>query len=130
MRRMSPWARGDHAATCVAGRDVEMIAAYFAPTWAMLQADRAGVGTARPGADHHRRQVRQSRDHRRGALHLQAAAEARRRDFRISARPSCTRSCVVLDDVVHIGSSNFDIRSLYLNMEMMLRVDDAGFRAS
>ena len=34
---------------------------------------------------------------------------------------------VVLDDVVHIGSSNFDIRSLYLNLEMMLRVDDAGF---
>ena len=34
---------------------------------------------------------------------------------------------VVLDDVVHIGSSNLDIRSLYLNMELMLRVDDAEF---
>jgi cardiolipin synthase len=34
---------------------------------------------------------------------------------------------VVLDDVVHIGSSNLDIRSLYLNMELMLRVDDRGF---
>ena len=34
---------------------------------------------------------------------------------------------MVLDDIVHIGSSNFDIRSLYLNMEMMLRVDDAEF---
>ena len=34
---------------------------------------------------------------------------------------------VVLDDVVHIGSSNFDIRSLYLNLEMMLRVDDPDF---
>ena len=34
---------------------------------------------------------------------------------------------VVLDDVVHIGSSNLDIRSLYLNMELMLRVDDATF---
>ena len=33
----------------------------------------------------------------------------------------------MLDDVVHIGSSNFDIRSLYLNLEMMLRVDDPGF---
>ena len=31
---------------------------------------------------------------------------------------------VILDDVVHIGSSNFDIRGLYLNLEMMLRVDD------
>ena len=34
---------------------------------------------------------------------------------------------MVFDDEVHIGSSNFDIRSLYLNMEMMLRVDDAEF---
>ena len=36
---------------------------------------------------------------------------------------------VVLDDIVHIGSSNFDIRSLYLNLEMMLRVDDPAFAA-
>ena len=34
---------------------------------------------------------------------------------------------LVMDDVVQIGSSNFDIRSLYLNLELMLRVDDAGF---
>ena len=34
---------------------------------------------------------------------------------------------MVLDDVVHIGSSNLDIRSLYLNMELMLRVNDAKF---
>jgi cardiolipin synthase len=32
-----------------------------------------------------------------------------------------------MDDIVHIGSSNFDIRSLYLNLELMLRVDDAEF---
>ena len=35
---------------------------------------------------------------------------------------------VVIDDVVHIGSSNFDFRSLYLNLEMMLRVDDRRVR--
>jgi cardiolipin synthase len=35
----------------------------------------------------------------------------------------------VLDDVVHIGSANFDMRSLYLNLEMMLRVDDKAFAA-
>ena len=34
---------------------------------------------------------------------------------------------VVLDNVVHIGSSNLDIRSLYLNMELMLRIDSAKF---
>jgi cardiolipin synthase len=33
----------------------------------------------------------------------------------------------VVDDAVHIGSANFDMRSLFLNLEMMLRVDDAEF---
>jgi cardiolipin synthase len=33
----------------------------------------------------------------------------------------------VLDEVVHIGSANFDMRSLFLNLEMMLRVEDPGF---
>jgi cardiolipin synthase A/B len=32
--------------------------------------------------------------------------------------------------VVHIGSANFDMRSLYLNLEMMLRVEDAEFAAA
>jgi cardiolipin synthase len=36
----------------------------------------------------------------------------------------------VLDDVVHIGSANFDMRSLFLNLEMMLRVDDPAFAAA
>ena len=36
----------------------------------------------------------------------------------------------VIDDVVHIGSANFDMRSLYLNLEMMLRVEDPGFAAA
>ena len=39
--------------------DVEMIAAYFAPTWAMLRRI-ARVGGRGPRADHHRRQVGQS----------------------------------------------------------------------
>jgi cardiolipin synthase len=35
----------------------------------------------------------------------------------------------IIDDVVHIGSSNFDFRSLYINLELMLRIKDAGFAA-
>ena len=33
----------------------------------------------------------------------------------------------MIDDAVHIGSANFDMRSLFLNMELMLRIDDKGF---
>ena len=47
--------------------------------------------------------------------------------YRISADQAAHEAAIV-DDVVHIGSSNFDIRSLYLNMELMLRVDDADVR--
>lgn len=34
---------------------------------------------------------------------------------------------IILDDIVYIGSGNFDMRSLYLNLEVMLRIEDAGF---
>ena len=36
----------------------------------------------------------------------------------------------IVDDAVHIGSSNFDYRSLYINLEVMLRIEDAGFAAA
>jgi len=32
---------------------------------------------------------------------------------------------VVVDDVTYVGSANFDMRSLYLNLELMLRIEDA-----
>ncbi|WP_336958632.1 cardiolipin synthase B [Sphingobium aquiterrae] len=34
---------------------------------------------------------------------------------------------IVVDDAVYVGSANFDMRSLFLNLEVMLRVEDAGF---
>ena len=34
---------------------------------------------------------------------------------------------VVIDDVTYIGSANFDMRSLYLNLEVMLRIEDEDF---
>jgi cardiolipin synthase len=33
----------------------------------------------------------------------------------------------IVDDMVHIGSSNFDYRSFYINLEIMLRINDAAF---
>jgi cardiolipin synthase len=32
---------------------------------------------------------------------------------------------IVLDDAVYIGSANFDARSLYINLELMLKIEDA-----
>lgn len=36
---------------------------------------------------------------------------------------------MAIDDVVYIGSANLDIRSMFINMEIMLRVKDAGLAA-
>lgn len=125
-RGLSPWAM----ATCRDlrhCRDVEMIAAYFSPTWAMLR--------------------RISRVARHGRARIVTAAKSDNAATISAARHTYRRllkrgvevfeymptklhtKLVILDDVVHIGSSNFDIRSLYLNLEMMLRVDDPGFAA-
>jgi cardiolipin synthase len=35
----------------------------------------------------------------------------------------------VVDDAVHIGSANFDMRSLFINLELMFRIEDAAFAA-
>ncbi len=36
---------------------------------------------------------------------------------------------IVLDDAVYLGSANFDMRSLYLNLEIVLRIEDAALAA-
>jgi cardiolipin synthase len=122
--KLSPWG----SSTCrdlAQSRDVELIAAYFAPTWGLLK--------------------RIARVGRRGRARLISAAKSDNNATIAAARFTYRRllrrgveiyeyratklhtKLVVLDDVVHIGSSNLDIRSLYLNMELMLRVDDGEF---
>ena len=34
---------------------------------------------------------------------------------------------LVIDDAVFVGSANFDMRSLFLNLEVMLRIEDKAF---
>src|SRR5690606_40224723 len=36
---------------------------------------------------------------------------------------------IVLDDVSYLGSANFDMRSLYLNLEIVLKIEDAALAA-
>jgi cardiolipin synthase len=123
-RGLSPWATAT-SRDLLSSRDVEMIAAYFAPTWAMLRRiSRVGQ----------RRQARiitaaKSDNHATIAAARYTYKNLLRRGveiFEYQATKLHTK-LVVLDDIVHIGSSNLDIRSIYLNLEMMLRVDDSGF---
>ena len=123
-RGLSPWARAT-SRDLLSSHDVEMIAAYFAPTWAMLRRigrvgrkGRARIITAA-----------KSDNHATIAAARYTYKNLMRRGVEVfEYQPTKLHSkLLVLDDIVHIGSSNFDIRGLYLNLEMMLRVDDPDF---
>ena len=123
-RRLSPWARAVRR-DMKRARRLDLIAAYFAPSLGMLRRI-AGIS-------------------RRGTVRIVTAAKSDntatisaarntywwllKRGVRIfEYQPTKLHTKLfVVDDAVHIGSANFDMRSLFLNLEMMLRVDDPAF---
>ena len=122
--RLSPWG----TSTCrdlTHSRDVEMIAAYFAPTWGLLRR------IARAGRRGRARVVTAAKSDNTATIAAARFTYGRllRRGVEVfEYLPTRLHSkLVILDEVVHIGSSNLDIRSLYLNLELMLRVDDPEF---
>ena len=109
-------------------RQLDMIFAYFAPPGAMVR--RIGlVG-------------------RRGRARIITAARSDNNATIAAARHSYSRllrrhvemyeyeparlhtKLAIVDDIVHIGSSNFDYRSFYINLEVMLRIEDRAFAAA
>jgi len=110
------------------GSRLDMIFAYFAPPGAMVR--------------------RIGRLGRRGRARIITAARSDNNATIAAARHSYSRllrrhvamyeyqparlhtKLAIVDDTVHIGSSNFDYRSLYLNLEIMLRIHDPAFAAA
>jgi cardiolipin synthase len=124
MRRLSPWAVST-SRDLVHAKDVEMIAAYFSPTTGVLKR------IARAGDRNRARVITAAKSDNSATI---AAARftynrlLKRGVEMFEYQPTKLHSkLLVMDDVVQIGSSNFDIRSLYLNLELMLRVEDAEF---
>jgi cardiolipin synthase len=109
------------------GRQLDMIFAYLAPPGAMLRR----IGSLG----------------RRGRARIITAAKSDNNATIAAARHSYSRllrrhvqmheylaarlhtKLAIVDDIVHIGSSNFDYRSLYINLEVMVRICDAEFAA-
>lgn len=123
-RRMSGWARQvkhdfDHASR------IDMVAAYFSPGSGLLR--RLGRVARRGSA---RLILARQSDN---MMTVGAARHLYRRLLRAGVAiheyvpAKLHMKCIVIDDIVHIGSANFDLRSLFLNMEIMLRVEDAVF---
>lgn len=124
MSRLSPWAVST-TRDLSQGCDVEVIAAYFAPPWGMLKR------IARVGAKGRARVVTAAKSDNTATIFAARFTynQLMKRGVEIYEyqRSKLHTKLLVFDDEVHIGSSNFDIRSLYLNLEMMLRVDDPEF---
>lgn len=121
-RGISTWAR------CVSqdlahGHRLDMMMAYFAPSFRLM--GRIGriarKGEARlvmAGKSDNAATIGAAR----ALYHYLLKRHARIWEF---APCKLHSKLIVLDDVVYVGSANFDMRSLYINLELMLQIKDA-----
>jgi len=125
-RYPTSWVRSVNA-DLRAGQRLDLIAAYFSPSRAMITrinriARRSGARLITPMKSDNRATIGAAR-HLYGRM-LRAGVEIR------EYRPQKLHmKLIVIDDIVYVGSANFDMRSLFINLELMLRVDDAAFAA-
>ena len=123
--RGNPWP-SSIARELIHGQRLDLVAAYFAPAAPMLW--RIGRLVQRGGKA---RIVTAAKSDNNATI--AAARHLYSRLLRRGVEMYEYRACrmhtklVIIDDAVHIGSSNFDFRSLYLNVELMLRIEDQGF---
>lgn len=124
-RRLSPWAHAIRA-DMNGARRIDLIAGYFTPSPTMLRRlDRAGRRAARvrvvtAGKSDNQVTIAAARFTYAGLLRRGVAV------YEYAATKLHTKLYVV-DDATHIGSANFDMRSLFINLELMLRIDDPAF---
>ncbi|GGD59080.1 cardiolipin synthase B [Erythrobacter arachoides] len=105
------------------GERLDMMMAYFSPSRRLRKCIRAIARKGRTtlvmaGKSDNNATIGASR-----ALY-EKLLEAGARIYEFQACKLHTK-LIVLDDAVYIGSANFDMRSLYVNLEIMLKVEDA-----
>lgn len=125
-RRLSPWARTVRKDMRRA-RLIDIVAGYFAPSPTILRRTkkvgrRGRVRIVLPSKNDHGAAIWASRFTYAGLL--------RKGVELYEYQPTKLHTKLyVIDDTVHIGSANFDMRSLFINLELMLRIEDAAFAA-
>jgi len=124
-RKLSPWAAALRDEMRRASR-LDMIAAYFTPTPTML---RGIEEVERRGGQARVLTAAKSDNTATIAAARHTYARLLKRGVRVfEYRPRRLHTKLfVIDDAVHLGSGNFDVRSLFLNCELMLRVEDRAF---
>ncbi|WP_242138134.1 phosphatidylserine/phosphatidylglycerophosphate/cardiolipin synthase family protein [Sphingomonas sp. TREG-RG-20F-R18-01] len=125
-RRLSPWARAVKRDLRDATQ-VDLISAYFAPNPGMLRRlDKVGMrGRVRivlASKNDHGAAIWASRFTYAGLLRKRVQIY----EYQLTKLHT---KLFLIGDVVYIGSANYDIRSLFLNLEMMLRIEDHAFAA-
>jgi len=120
-RGLSTWAR------CVSrdlqqGERVDLIMAYFSPPYGLLR--RLGR-IAKKGRTRLLLAAKSDNNATLGAARslYRYLLKRRAKIWEFSPAKLHTK-LLVLDDAVYLGSANFDMRSLYLNLEIMLRIED------
>ena len=126
-RKLSPWAKAVRA-DMRGGRRIDIVAGYFTPSPRMLRRiDRASM------IHHQVRVITAARSDNKTTIAAARFTYAGllKKGVRVFeyGRAKLHTKFYVIDDTVQIGSANFDMRSLYLNLELMLRIDDAAFAA-
>lgn len=121
--RLSPWARALKRDLQNA-RLIDIVAAYFSPTQSILRrlarAARSGgaVRLVLAGKTDNGATI--------GAARILYGYLLKRQVRICEYRPRLLHTkLIVIDDAAYIGSANLDIRSLFINKELMLRIDDA-----
>lgn len=127
LSRRNPWP-SSLTRDIAASRQVDIIAAYFSPPRSMLR--RIGR-RSRSGGKVRVITAARSDNHATigAARHLYQRLLRRGVEMYEYLPARLHTKAVIADDIVHLGSANFDFRSIYINLEVMLRIEDPEFAA-
>lgn len=122
--RISPWAL-TFKRSLEAGHRFDIVSAYFSPSQTILRRiaktakHNKGSRLVMAGKTDNNATIAAAR------LLYRYLLRRKTRIFEFQPRPLHMK-LLVIDDTVYVGSANLDVRSMFINLEIMLRIKDAG----
>ncbi|WEK45794.1 MAG: phosphatidylserine/phosphatidylglycerophosphate/cardiolipin synthase family protein [Candidatus Andeanibacterium colombiense] len=129
--RLSPWAQSVIGDIRRAAR-LDMMVAYFSPRWGLIKliGKVAQRGTGEGEGARLLLAAKSDNAATIGAARTSYGKMLRKGVAIYEFEPAKLHAkLIVVDDATYIGSANFDMRSLYINLELMLRIEDAALAA-
>ena len=122
--RISPWAI-TFKRSIEAGKRFDIVSAYFSPSQTILRRlakaakHNKGSRLVVAGKTDNNATIAAAR------LLYRYLMRRKTRIFEFQSRPLHMK-LMVIDDTVYIGSANLDVRSMFINLEIMVRIKDGG----